>query len=92
MENHARLGTEFGAVCGGGGSPHPLSYNMPQFRHLWCRDQLGGEEQRGLIFHRQVMEVSALKGGRHLLQEEESLRKVPKTKFVNKSGICVNLK
>ena len=29
-------------------------------------------------------EMSALKGERHLLQEVESLRKVPKTKSVNK--------
>ena len=29
-------------------------------------------------------EMSAIKGGRHLLQEVESFRKVPKTKSVNK--------
>lgn len=28
--------------------------------------------------------MSALKGGRHLLQEVESLRKVPKSKSVNR--------
>lgn len=37
-------------------------------------------------------EVPTLNGGRHLVQEVESFRKVPKFKFVNKSDICVNLK
>lgn len=48
---------------------------------------MGKLELRGL-----VRQVSPLKSGRHLVQEVESLRKVPKFKFVNKSDICVNFK
>lgn len=42
-------------------------------------------EQRGAYLSQAGDEkMSAIQGGRHLLQEVESLRKVPKTKSVNK--------
>lgn len=42
-------------------------------------------EQRGSYLSQAGDEkMSAIKGGRHLLQEVETLRKVPKTKSVNK--------
>lgn len=46
---------------------------------------MGKLEQRGAYLSQAGdEEMSAIKGGRHLLQEVESLRKVPKTKSVNK--------
>ena len=45
-------------------------------------------EQRGAYLSQAGDEkMSAIQGGRHLLQEVESLRKVPKTKSVNKFGL-----
>lgn len=82
-------------VCGGSwGIPTLSPTNMPQLHHAWCQESLSGEVRAEGAYLRQAgdEEVSALKGGRRLLQEAKSLRKVPKSKFVNKGDICVNLK
>lgn len=53
---------------------------------------MGRSEQRGLICDRQVTKRCQLERVGDAFYRKQSLRKVPKSKFVNKGDICVNLK